>query len=90
MSLHIVRWERQKHWILFSAGAHRTAALPRKDFCPQKRGRGMQPRLVHVKSAVFPGIQVLADHQCHAENDSVIELAQIQAGELADLFQTVH
>ena len=34
----------------------------------------------------FSGSQILADHQCHLEDDGVVELAQIQAGELLDLF----
>ena len=42
-----------------------------------------------LKSAGLPGSQILADHQCHAEHDSMVELTQIQTGELADLFQTV-
>ena len=37
----------------------------------------------------FAGGQVLADHQGHLEDDGVVELAQVQPGELLDLLQTV-
>ena len=36
------------------------------------------------------GGEVLFDHQRYLEDDSVVELAQVQAGQLFDLFQTIH
>ena len=33
--------------------------------------------------------QILLHHQRHLEGDGVVELPQVQAGELLDLFQTV-
>ena len=37
-----------------------------------------------------PGDQVLLDHQSYLKGDGVIELPQIQAGELFDLLQAVN
>ena len=34
--------------------------------------------------------QVLLDHQRYLKDDSVVELTQVQAGQLFDLFQTIH
>ena len=42
------------------------------------------------ESAIFSGREVFANHQSHLEHDGMVELAQIQAGQLLDLFQTVH
>ena len=36
-----------------------------------------------------PGYQILLDHQSHLEGDGVVELTQIQTGELLELLQTV-
>ena len=36
--------------------------------------------------SVFPGCQILADHQGHPEDNGVVELPQIQTGELPDFF----
>ena len=37
-----------------------------------------------------PGNEVLLDHQRHLEGNGIIELPQVQAGELLDLLQPVH
>ena len=56
---------------------------------PQKRDCIGSPVYFYMVSAGFPGVQVLAHHQGNPEDDGMVELAQIQAGELTDLFQTV-
>ena len=38
----------------------------------------------------FSGREVFADHQRHLKHDGVVELTQIQTGELLDLLQAVH
>ena len=40
-------------------------------------------------SAGLAAGEVLSDHQGHLEDDGVVELPQIQAGELLDLLQTI-
>ena len=37
----------------------------------------------------FTAGQILSDHQSHLEDDGMVKLPQIKAGELLDLFQTV-
>ena len=36
------------------------------------------------------GAEVLLDHEGHLEGDGMLKLAEIQAGQLADLLQAVH
>ena len=65
-----------------------TYGIPKFFF--RKNGAAECSPMEIYKSAGFPGCQILTDHQCHTEHDGMIELAKIQAGELADLFQTVN
>ena len=46
---------------------------------------------IKIQGSVFGrvGGQILFDHQGHLEDDGIVELAQIKAGELLDLFQTI-
>ena len=53
--------------------------------CPAERDIFKKHRLLPV----FPGGQVLAHHQRYPEDDSVVELPQVQACQLADLLQPV-
>ena len=43
-----------------------------------------------MKSAGLPACQILTDHQRHLENDGMVKLTQVKAGQLLDLFQTVN
>ena len=45
---------------------------------------------VQLSGLDSPGNEVLLDHQSHLEGDGVVELPQVQAGELLDLLQAVH
>ena len=54
------------------------------------RAKAARPLISAFLSAGLTGGQVLADHQGHLEDDGVVELAQIQAGELLDLLQAIH
>ena len=54
---------------------------------PRSRRNRAPQRLFSVFGRV--GGQILFDHQGHLEDDSVIELAQVETGELLDLFQAV-
>ena len=46
-------------------------------------------RSLYVRLSGLAGRQVLSDHQGHLEDDGVVELPQVQAGELLDLLQAV-
>ena len=67
---------------------HNTFRNGKTLFLPQKNGAAQQPRF-HLKSAGFPAGQILADHQRHLENDGMVELTQVKASQLLDLFQAV-
>ena len=81
-------------WNLFAYGEQIMRAADCKNW--RKSPKGFFDKLNGaVKTApfglsIFPGCQVLADHQRHSEDNGVIEFPQIQAGELLDLFQTVN
>ena len=47
------------------------------------------PNLKHHSGLDAPGDEVLLDHQRHLEGNCVVELPQVQTGELLDLLQPV-
>ena len=56
----------------------------------QKNGAAQGGSVLECSLPVFPGSQVLANHQRNPEDNGVVELPQVKTRKLADLFQTVH
>ena len=59
---------------------------PEQKLAPHEKPCGANKYL----SADLPGGQILAHHQRHLKDDGMVKLAQVQAGKLLDLLQTVH
>ena len=50
----------------------------------------ISPTVIQISKLDGLGVEVLFHHQRHLKGDGMLEFAQIQAGQLADLFQTVY